>query len=218
MGESFYLSAYHKSVEDHKERIMDKTTKIILIVVGSVIVLCACATVTVFATGLWTFRTVTKIADQTVSENPQEVVRVGAEIADYEIPEGFGSPVSFHIGDMTMIRYRTQDEMSYILLAQFPEGTSINLEEILRLMEEGTNDPNNVWYTADTKIVEQRPVTICGQETTLNVSEGINIDRRDYRYATAKFEGRGGPALVMVATPVDIWDSEMVDDFISSIQ
>ena len=183
---------------------MDKTTKIILIVVGSVIVLCACATVTVFATGLWTFRTVTKIADQTVSENPQEVVRVGAEIADYEIPEGFGSPVSFHIGDMTMIRYRTQDEMSYILLAQFPEGTSINLEEILRLIEEGTNDPNNV--------------TICGQETTLNVSEGINIDRRDYRYATAKFEGRGGPALVMVATPVDIWDSEMVDDFISSIQ
>lgn len=197
---------------------MDKTTKIILIVVGSVLVLCTCATATVFVTGLWTFRTVAKVAEQTVSENPQEAVRVGGEIADYEVPDGFGSPASLHIGNMTMIRYRTQDEMSYILLAQFPEGTSINLEEILRLMEEGTNDPNNVWYSADTKIIEQKPVTICGQETTLNVSEGINVDRRDYRYATAKFEGRGGPSLVMVATPVDEWDSKMVEDFISTIQ
>lgn len=197
---------------------MDKTTKTILIVVGSVLVLCACATATVFVTGLWTFRTVAKVAEQTVSESPQEAVRVGGEIADYEVPDGFGSPVSLHIGDMTMIRYRTQDEMSYILLAQFPEGTSINLEEILRLMEEGTNDPNNVWYSADTKIIEQKPVRICGQETTLNVSEGINVDRRDYRYATAKFEGRGGPALVMVATPLDEWDMGMVENFISTIQ
>ncbi|MGD8403628.1 MAG: hypothetical protein PVJ21_08200 [Anaerolineales bacterium] len=197
---------------------MDKTIKIILIVVGSVIVLCACATVTVFATGLWTYRTVTKIADQTVSESPQEVVRVGGEIADYEVPEGFGSPVSLHIGDMTMIRYRTQDEMSYILLAQFPERTSIDVEKMLELMEEGSGDPANVWYSADTKIIEQKPIVICGQETTLNVSEGINIDRRDYRYATAKFEGRGGPALVMVATPVDEWDMEMVEDFILTIR
>jgi hypothetical protein len=146
------------------------------------------------------------------------VVRVGGEIADYEVPEGFGSPVSLHIGDMTMIRYRTQDEMSYILLAQFPERTSIDVEKMLELMEEGSGDPANVWYSADTKIIEQKPIVICGQETTLNVSEGINIDRRDYRYATAKFEGRGGPALVMVATPVDEWDMEMVEDFILTIR
>lgn len=197
---------------------MDKTTKIILIVVGSVIVLCACATVTVFATGLWTFRTVSKFAEQTVSENPQEAVRVGGEITDYAVPEGFGSPVSLHIGDMTLIQFTTPDEMSYILLAQFPEGTSINLEEILRLMEEGTSDPNNHWYSTETKIIEQKPVNIRGQETILNVSEGINLDGPDYRYATAKFEGRGGPALVMVATPVDEWDMEMVEDFISTIR
>ena len=185
---------------------------------GSVIVLCACATVTVFATRLWTFRTVSKVAEQTVSENPQEAVRVGGEITDYAIPEGYGSPVSLHIGDMTLIRFTKPDEMSYILLAQFPEGTSINLEEILRLMEKGTSDPSNDWYSTETKIIEQKPVNIRGQETILNVGEGINLDGPDYRYATAKFEGRSGPALVMVAAPVDEWDTEMVDDFISTIQ
>ena len=85
-------------------------------------------------------------------------------------------------------------------------------------MEEGTSDPNNFWYSTETKIIEQKPITIRGQETKLNVSEGINIDKHDYRYATAKFEGRSGPALVMVATPVDEWDMEMVEDFISTIQ
>jgi len=197
---------------------MDKTTKTILIVIGSVFVLCACGAAALFATGLWTYSRVANAVEQSVDVKPEEAFKVSGEIADYEIPEGFGSPVSFHMGDMTMIRYTTQDEMSYILLAQFPEGTSINLEEMLRLMEEGTSDPNNVWYSTDTEIIEQKPVTIRGQETTLNISEGINLDRHDYRYATAKFEGRGGPALVMVATPVDEWNMEMVETFISSIQ
>lgn len=197
---------------------MDKTTKTILIVIGSILVLCACAGTTVFVTGLWTFRTVTKVAEQTVSESPQEVVRVGGEIADYEIPEGFDSPVSIHIGDMTVIRYTTQDEMSYILLAQFPEGTSIDVEKMLELMEEGSGDPNSIWYSTEMTLLEQVPVIIHGQETTLNISEGTSSDGFTYRTATANFQGRGGPALVMVATPVEEWDQGMVDEFISSIR
>jgi hypothetical protein len=39
-----------------------------------------------------------------------------------------------------------------------------------------------------------------------------------FRMATAKFEGRGGPSLMMVAGPIDEWDAEMVENFISSIQ
>ena len=197
---------------------MDKTTKTVLIVIGSVLVLCACTVMTVFVTGLWTFVTIAKVATQTVSENPQEVVRVGAEIADYEIPREFGSPVSIHIGDMTMIRYTSQDVMSYILIAQFPEGTSVNVEEMLRLMEEGAGDPNNVWYSTDTTIIEQKPVTLCGQETLLNISDGTSLKGHSYRYATATFYGRGGPAMVMIASPVEEWDMQVVDKFISTIQ
>ena len=197
---------------------MDKTTKIVLIIIGSILVICACTSIALFATGLWTFTRVANVVEQSVDVSTDEAVRVGAEIADYEVPEGFGSPISFHMGDMTIIRYTTQDEMSHIFLAQYPEGTSINVEDMLRLMEEGSGDPDNVWYSTETKIIEQEPVTIRDHETTLNVSEGINLDRYDYRYATAKFEGRGGPALVMVATPIDEWNMEMVESFISTIQ
>jgi hypothetical protein len=211
------MSTYHVE-ENHKEITMDKTTKTVLIVIGSVLVLCACAVAAIFVTGLWSFGKVVKFAEQNVSESPQVAVKVGAEIADYEVPAGFGSPYSVHVGDMTLIRYTTQNEMSYILLAQFPEGTSINVDEMLKLMEEGSGDPNNVWYSTETTILEQSPVTIGGQAATLNVSEGTSLEGLTYRTATATFAGRGGPSLVMVASAVDEWDREMVDEFISSIK
>ena len=197
---------------------MDKSTKIILIVLGSVLALCACAGVAVFATGLWSFSKFVNFAERSISESPQVAVRLGSEIADFEVPEGFGSPYSVHFGDVTLIGYKSPSEKSHLLLAQFPQGTSINLDEMLRIIEEGSGDPNSVWYKTDTTLVEQKTVTICGQETTLNISEGISSDGVAFRMASAKFEGRGGPSLVMVAGPTDEWDSDVVEVFIESIQ
>jgi len=197
---------------------MDKTTKIILIILGSVLVLCACMTVAVFATGLWSFSRFVNFAEQSVSESPQVAVRLGSEIADFEVPEGFGSPYSVHFGDVTLIGYKSSSERSHLLLAQFPQGTSINLNEMLKIIEDGSGDPNSIWYKTETTIVEQKSVIICGQETTLNISEGTSLDGVDFRMATAKFEGRSGPSLVMVAGPLSEWDNDIVEVFIESIQ
>jgi hypothetical protein len=204
--------------EIQKEFIMDKTTKTVLIIISAVIVLCACASAVVLTTGLWSFNRIARVAEQSVSESPQVAVRVGGEIAEFEVPEGFGSPYSVHFGDVTVLSYQSWSEHSHILLAQFPEGTSINVEEMLRLIEEGSGDPNSIWYNTDTTLLEQIPVTIRGQETALNISEGTSSEDITYRSATATFQGRGGPALVMVAGPLDEWDQEMVEEFISSIQ
>jgi hypothetical protein len=197
---------------------MDKTTKTILIIVGSVLVVCACAGVTVFATGVWSFSRFMNFAEQSVSESPEEAVRVGAEIAEYEVPDRFGSPYSIHFADVTLIGYKTPSERSHLLLAQFPEGTSINVDEMLRIMRESSDDPDSIWYNTETEIVEQKPVTIRGEEVTLTISEGTSSDGVDFRMATAKFEGRGGPALAMIAGPLSEWDDEMVMTFVESIQ
>jgi len=197
---------------------MDKTTKTILIVIGSVLVICGCMTAAVFATGLWSFSRFVNFAERSVSESPQVAVRLGSEIADYEVPEGFGSPYSVHFGDVTLIGYKSPSERSHILLAQFPVGTSINVNEMLRLIEEDSGNPNSIWYNTKTEIVEQKPVTICGQESTLNISEGTSSDGIRFRMATATFEGRGGPSLVVVASPTDDWDAAVVEAFIESIQ
>lgn len=197
---------------------MDKTTKTVLIVIGSILVVCGCLTAAVFVTGLWSFSRFVNFAEQSVSESPQVAVRLGSEIADFEVPEGFGAPYSVHFGDVTLIGYQSPSERSHLVLAQFPHGTSINVDEMLRIIRDGSNDPNSIWHNIDMELVEQKPVNIRGEECTLNISEGTSSDGVEFRMATAKFEGRGGPSLVMIAGPIDEWDEEMVEVFIESIQ
>ena len=117
-----------------------------------------------------------------------------------------------------MVGYQSENGKSHILLAQFPEGTSINVDEMLKEISEYSDDPNSIWYNTETTLIEQKTVTICGQETTLNISEGTSSDGNTYRSATATFPGRVGPALVLVAAPIDEWDMEAVENFVASIE
>jgi len=197
---------------------MDKTTKTALIIIGSLFLLCGCAATALIFTGFWSLGNVVRWVDNSTTEDPQEAVRVGSEIADYEIPAGFDTPYGVHFGDVNMVGYTSQSERSHILLAQFPEGTSINIDEMLRQISARPGDSNDTWHTTETKLLEERPVTIRGQETNLSISEGTSADGIMYRTAIANFQGRGGPALVMVAGPLDEWDIEMVEAFIASIQ
>ena len=171
-----------------------------------------------FATGLWSFSKFVNFAEQSVSESPQVAVKVGGEIADFEVPEGFGSPYSIHFSDVSMIMYKSQSDRSHLMVAQFPKNTSINVEEMLRQIKQGSGDPHSIWYSVEMTLLEQRPVTVRGQETMLNISEGTSSDGITYRTATATFQGRGGPALVMVGATLDEWNIEMVEGFIASIQ
>ena len=197
---------------------MDKSTKTVLIIIGSVLLVCGCLIAAVFATGLWSYSRFANYAEEVVIENPQVAIRFGTEIADFEVPEGFGSPYGVHFGDVSIVAYKSQSETSHLLLAQFPEGTNINVDEMLQEIKEGTGDPNNIWYGTETTLVEQKPISIRGQQTMLNISEGISSDGVAFRMATAKFAGKGGPSLLIVAGPIVEWDDGMVEAFIESIQ
>ncbi len=107
---------------------MDKSTKTVLIIIGSVLLVCGCLIAAVFATGLWSYSRFTNYAEEVVIENPQVAIRFGTEIADFEVPEGFGSPYGVHFGDVSIVAYKSQSETSHLLLAQFPEGKNINVD------------------------------------------------------------------------------------------
>jgi hypothetical protein len=197
---------------------MDKTTKTVLIIIGSVLLVCICGASVLFATGLWSFRNIVRWADTNTSENPQEVVRFGSEIADFDVPEGFGSPYGMHFGEITSVGYGSQSKNTHILLTQFPEGTHVNVEEMLKLINQYSMDPDHAWADAQTTLIEEKPVMIRGQETALSISEGTSSDGTTYRSAIATFQGKGGPSLLMIAGPIEEWDIEMVETFIASMQ
>jgi hypothetical protein len=197
---------------------MDKTTKTVLIIVGSVLLLCACGASVLFAAGLWSFRTISRVTESSTSRDLPEVAEMLSDVAVITLPDGFGSPYGIHIADITSVGFASQSRNTHILITQFPQGTVIDAQEMLKLIRDYSTNPDNPWDTSNTRVIEGKPVTIRGQETYLEISEGTSSDGTSYRVATATFPGKRGPALLMIAGPLDEWDMEMVDTFIASIQ
>lgn len=198
---------------------MSQTTKTVLIIVGSVLLLCACTTAILMGTGLWSFGKAVQFLDNSTTEDPQEVARVASEIATFDIPAGFDTQYGMKISTFSMVQYTTRSEETYIFLTQFPAGTSINVEEMMRQIRNNSRNPNSPWYNVDTQLIEKRPINIRGQETTLSISEGTSDQGKLYRMANATFQGNGeGPALLMIVGPADEWDSEVIEDFIASLR
>lgn len=197
---------------------MNKTVKIILIIVGSLILLCACISTIIMVTGLASFRSVTSWTDNYNPVNDEVAVRVGEEIASFEVPEGFGNPYSIHVMDYSLLGYSSESGRFHLFLAQFPNGTSIDLTKMLKLVAESSNDSNTIWFNTETMVVSKETVTIRGELTTLIISEGTSVDGIPFRTAAAEFQAHNGPALVMAAAPIDEWDMQVVEEFVSTLQ
>jgi hypothetical protein len=198
---------------------MDKTTKTILIIVGSLIVLCGCAVAALLGTGVWSFNKLVQFAENNTTENPQKVAQIASEIADFDLPQGFEARYGMKIATFSLAQYTTRDENSYIFLAQFPAETSIKPDQMMHDIKQGAQDPNSPWHNVDMTLVEQKPVLIRGQETTLSISEGKNDQGVLYRMANATFQGKGaGPSLLMAVAPADQWDAQMLEGFIASLR
>jgi hypothetical protein len=198
---------------------MNKTTKTVLIIIGSLLVLCACTSAVLLGTGLWSFGKVIEFADNSTTEDPQEVSRIASKIADFDIPEDYSRQYGMEIDTFNLVQYANNGEDTYIFLAQFPADTSINPDQLMREIKNSSRNPNHPLYNTDMQIVEQKPVTIRGEETTLTISEGTSDQGELYRMANAKFQGNGsGPALLMIVGPADGWDAQMVEDFVASIR
>ena len=198
---------------------MDKTTKTLLMIIGSLLVLCACTVAALMGGGLWGFTKFAQFADRSTTEDAQEVAQIASEIADFDLPAEFDTQYGMKIASFSMVQYTTRNEDTYIFLTQFPAGTSINPDEMMRQIKDNARNPKSPWYNTDMQLVEQKPVTIRGEKTALSFSEGTSDQGVPYHMINAKFQGKGpGPSLLVIVGPADQWDTKMVEDFIASIQ
>lgn len=198
---------------------MNKTVKIILIIVGALVVVCGCAATILFASGAWVTGKALQWADASTTEDPQEVGQIASEIADFDLPEGFDAPYGMHFAQFTSVGYFSQSTNTHILLTQLPSGVHMDVEEMLRQTQEGAGDRQSPLYGIQMNAVEERPVTIRGQESTLSIGEGMSSEGEAIRSATVTFEGKGGSqAILLVSGPADDWDQEMVEDLIASFE
>jgi hypothetical protein len=102
------------------------------------------------------------------------------------------------------------------MLMQLPAGIQISQEEMERQIEQALARQTGL-DSADMTSEEQQ-TRIKGELVTLTVREGTTRDGQRMQQVTGLFEGKGGPAVLMVMGDVDTWDQPLVDNFIASIR
>lgn len=148
------------------------------------------------------------------TNDSQHVTKLASKIADFDLPSSFAPEFTAEMLGYTLAAYKGASGPSHLFLIQSEkESDGEELERMLTQLAPGSNDPNTRMT-----VIENRTATVRGQEVTVVVSEGVNSENISYRQITVGFQGKGGPALLVLSETVESWDQAAVDTFLASIQ
>lgn len=149
-----------------------------------------------------------------VNTDTAAVSNAAAQIAEFDLPEGYIPEFSVNVMGYTVAAYNRGDGISHLYLVQSEKES--DGEKLMQMLEDVLPAENN--YQNRTTVVETRSVTVRGQEEQMVVHEGVNGEGQPYRQALVTFQGNGGPALVVISEPLNRWDIRTVENLIASIQ
>lgn len=148
-----------------------------------------------------------------VDINADTVVDIAAEIADFDLPADYVSEFSASLEGYILVSYSSGNDHSHLYLIQSEnESDGEKLAGMVEQIAPGSYDPQTRMTVIETRLVRVRE-----QEVILVISEGISSGCETYRQVTVAFQGKGGPALLVLSEPVTGWNQETVDALIASI-
>lgn len=149
-----------------------------------------------------------------IDANSEEVAKAAAGIAEFALPANYAPEFTAQLGSYTAVSYNPGDGRSHLYLIQSKkEADREKLAQTLADLLPGSSDPNT-----RLTVIENRAATIRGEAATVVISEGVNHDGKTYRQVTVAFQGKGGPALLVLSEPSESWDPSTVDSLLASIQ
>jgi len=194
------------------EEKMNGTMKVIVgILIGGTLV---CLVGGALTLGL--LRSAGKTAVDLFEKDPAKVSAAASQIADFDLPDGYQEEYALDLAGITLVAYNPGDGRSHLTLAQGPKGLEIDQNSIENMLSQA--DPSRKEKTTGLTLIETRPVSIRGQQTTLMIQEGTNHEGKTYRQLTVAFQGKSGPALLIFEEPISRWNSATVDSLIESMR
>ena len=149
-----------------------------------------------------------------VNANSEDVAKAAAGIAEFALPANYAPEFTAQLGSYTAVAYNPGDGRSHLYLIQSDkEADREKLTQTLTDLVPGSSDPNT-----RLTVVENRAATIRGEAATVVISDGVNHDGNTYRQVTVAFQGKGGPALLVLSEPTESWDQSTLDALLASIQ
>ncbi len=145
---------------------------------------------------------------------PGQVTSTAEKIADFDLPVGFKPEFAAEVHGYIAVSYKGPSRPSHLYLIQSEDETDgEDLQNMLAQVAPGSSD-----YQTRMTVIENRLITVKGQEVTVVISEGLNSDQAVYREAMVIFQGKGGPALLVFSDSAERWSQETVDALLGSIQ
>ena len=148
-----------------------------------------------------------------VSTDSENVGNLTAAIADFDLPAGYVPEFTTTVMGYDLAAYARGDGPGHIYLIQSEDVN--DWKKLAQALDEiviGSGDP-----TTRLTVIETRPVTVRGLETTLVISDAVNSEGRAYRQAAVGFQGNGGPALLVYSESHENWDENILNNLLTSI-
>lgn len=191
--------------------------KWIWIGLGAALLFC-CGTVLVAGLVFWQAG---KKIQEGVSADPEAAAEAAHKIIDYDLPEGYQEQMAMEIVfySFVVIAPEGSSGMSngpVFMLAQFQSGmvNQEQMEQQLRQsLEQQSSHPG-----LSMELVKMEEQTIRGEQTQVATYEGTDENGNVLRQVITSFPGKDGTAMLMIMGPAELWDQDLIDDFIESIR
>jgi hypothetical protein len=158
--------------------------------------------------------------------DPAQVEEVAHQITDYTLPAGYKPIMGLPIMGVKMVMFGPSDMAvtsgsniaepgagMVIMLMQAPAGADADAmrEQMSQRMGSQAGGGN----LTPTGTMD---ATIRGEAVKLQVSEGASRTGQQLRAVSGAFEGKGGPAMLMIMGNPESWDDAAVQSFLSSMK
>ncbi|MBE0699163.1 MAG: hypothetical protein IH586_19760 [Anaerolineaceae bacterium] len=187
------------------------TTKIIIIVVAVLAVLCliACAVAFLF------FRGVGQTVSNSVQSDPQEVSNASQKIASFDPPAGFSAGTSMSLLGVTFVIHEAKDIDSVLIIIQMPSSMEMNDATIQQMQEQMQRQSGR--RLENYRTINEYDATIRGKPGKVIIQEG-DMNGNAFRQMLVIFEGKGGLAMMSILGPTSHWDQAAYDKMVNSIK
>ncbi len=155
---------------------------------------------------------------QVAPRDSTQTAKLAAEIAEYDLPPGYSeqSAMNFGLTQTVVIAPDTRNK-PVIMLMQFAAGGAD--PDVIRKQMEQSLRQSNSQPGLETKVVEEKEVTIKGETVILTVRESSDsLGNVLFRQMSGVFKGKEGLVMLMITGQPDHWDEEEIERFIESIR
>jgi hypothetical protein len=194
---------------------MSRNTKIILTIFGGAVLfllLCALSVVVSLSGSAW------EGVSRAMTFDAQDIAGSAAEIAQFELPYGYGPDYALAIGGFHMVSFDPGDNHSHLMLVQSPAWLNLDPTQFEQQLRRDYGDRLKWSERSEAKVVDHRTLRIEGQPVEFAISEGVNSEGADYRTMAGIWDGPNGQVFIYIEEPLSRWNQAEIDAFVASIQ